>query len=135
MDYRSVSFTDFKSDDERREYFDLVAGRRGSPLLLPLILTTAVAIRELAGIDPVITEIWRPAGLYGYASVHEVGRGVDFRSRDLTAEQIAEICRRVNETFCYRAGDGRELKALDYHTAGTGAHLHGQVPDAKRWRT
>jgi hypothetical protein len=126
---------EFKSDEERREYDDLVAGKRGSPLLLPLILTAAAIIRQVSGSTPVITEIWRPAGLYGYASVHEVGRGVDFRTHALTGKHIEEICRRVNETFAYRAGDGRELEALAFHSKGTGAHLHGQVPDAQRWKT
>ncbi len=122
---------EFKTDEERREYEDLVAGERGSPLLLPLILTAAAIIRQVSGAAPVITEIWRPAGLYGYASVHEAGRGVDFRSHALTGKHIEDICRRVNETFSY----GRGFEALAFHSKGTGAHLHGQVPDAKHWRT
>lgn len=125
----------FKSEKQEREFEDLVAGDQAfSPMLLPLALTTAAIITDVSGKPPVVTEVLRSPGKYGYASVHELGRGIDFRSRDLTTDQILEIERRVCQTFEYRAGSGRLLKALAFHEKGTGQHLHGQAPIGRVWR-
>ena len=125
----------FKTTKIADEFEELISGEQGSPLLLPLALAAAAIIQEETGKPATITEIWRPAGLYGYASVHEFGRGVDFRSKDMTDEQIKRVCDRVNQTFFYMAADGRPRNALALHTKGTEQHLHGMVPAAKTWRT
>jgi hypothetical protein len=125
----------FKSEKQEREFAAMIAGDPVySPMLLPLALATAAVIIEVSGKAPVVTEVLRSAGKYGYASVHELGRGIDFRSRNLTTEQILEVERRICSTFEYRAGSGRILKALAYHKKGTGQHLHGQTPIGKVWR-
>lgn len=126
---------DFKTKKIEKEWRDLVDGRRGSSLLLPLAMTTIVAISEISGSVPLITCIWRPPSLYGYPSVHELGRGIDFRVWKLTADHVERIEDRVNSSFIYRAGSGRILPALAFHIKGTGKHLHGQVPAADAWRT
>lgn len=134
----------FKSDREAAEYRELVAGSgRVSRLLLPIAALFESLSRELYGIEPVVTGVMRTAAEQaeiakilrtpGSRSVHEFGRGVDFRSTIYTVSQRDELVARVNARFRYQAADGRLLKVLDYHSQGTGAHLHGQVPEGAIW--
>ena len=126
---------EFKTEEIEKEWDDLVSGRRGSALLVPLALSAVAAITEVSKTIPVVTCIYRTPRLYGYSSVHELGRGIDFRVWKLSEEEIEEIETRVNSGFIYRAGDGRILPALAFHKKGTGAHLHGQAPEALAWTT
>lgn len=132
----------FKSERERTEFAEVVAGT-ASALLLPIAATFERLSIDLYGIEPIVTGVRRTAaeqaaiakilGKPGARSVHEFGRGIDFRSTIYTVEQREELVRQVNRRFRYHAGDGRLLRALEYHSQGTGAHLHAQAPEGVTW--
>ncbi len=76
------------------------------------------------------TAICQEMGVAYYMSVHELWRGVDFRSYVWSDNERAELNRAVNETFFYSPS----YKTLAFHVKGTAVHLHGQVPHGTHWR-
>lgn len=74
------------------------------------------------GITPVITSAFR----LGDSGVHGCGRGIDFRSRNMTSQQIEQLCNTVNSKWKYDPKRPKKVCVL-FHDVGQGPHLHIQV--------
>lgn len=138
----------FKSDRIRGEWATVVSGKY--PMLAALGMAVDHLSMEIAGKPAIVTGILRTTpeqtqilavmnaqrAARGEApmsvstvSVHQVWRGIDFRSTIYTAVQRIEIIDRINKMYEY----GRGLKTLALHRDGTAEHLHGQVPPGTSW--
>lgn len=89
-----------------------------------LLLIANFLIGKIAyyGAIPTITSAFR----HGDKGVHGVGRGLDFRSREMTEDQINQICFDINSRWQYDP-DRPEKVCLLFHDTGKGPHLHLQV--------
>lgn len=137
----------FTGHQTREEWLAVAAGREGR-LLLPLVATLEVLSMEIAGVEPLMTSLWRSeseqreivaaanearaaagAAPVGFRrSVHEFWRGADFSVRPYVGSQADEIVRRMNKIFDYGGSRSVALR----HT-GTADHIHVQAPAAQRW--
>jgi len=94
----------------------------------PKLIEIAMLVIDLiqnAGISVCITSAYRPND---EGSVHKYGRGLDFRTWDMSPDFIAELCDEINQIWTYDH-DRREIQCLIYHDTGRGPHLHLQVCD------
>ena len=102
-----------------------------------IIFTAANYMMERYNFEITITEILRTQAeqdeIYKkdpkymekpWRSVHQDGRGVDFRTRDMTKEMIVDLCDFLNKI----PYDPKrpEKKTCLYHDVGAGIHLHAQ---------
>ena len=94
-----------------------------------LIDITKFVIRKIMALNvtPVITSGFRRND----PGVHGHGRGIDFRSHELTPTEIALLCEAVNTKWQYDP-KRPSMECLIHHDTGLGPHLHLQVhPNTK----
>ena len=77
---------------------------------------------RVQGLVPVITSAFRPHD----GGVHGFGRGIDFRTWELSMNMINDVLELINGMWLYDP-ERPEKECLIYHDVGAGPHLHLQV--------
>jgi hypothetical protein len=111
----------FKEPENKLQFFSL------HPKLMLIACDAAWYCLLNFGLEVTLTSMIR----VGDSGVHGDGRGCDFRSWDLTKEQIEKLKKYVNEKYDY--GDGKHLTCLPHGDkthppiSEAGMHIHLQV--------
>lgn len=121
----------FKNDSAKLadEYFLLPVRMREILLLIERLVNAQQVDMVITCIHRTDTEqklLCEELGRPYRPTVHEVYRGVDVRSRDLSPEQQKMIAHQVNQTYCYDSG---KLRSKYTTVVVESNHFHIQIGD------